>query len=46
MRQDKKVERGTLVFILANAIGDALVYRKVTEDQLREFLNLQLSGHL
>lgn len=45
MRQDKKVERGTLVFILTNAIGDALVYRKVTEDQLRKFLNSQLSGN-
>lgn len=45
MRQDKKVERGNLVFILTNAIGDAVVYREVSEEQLREFLNLQLSGN-
>lgn len=44
MRQDKKVERGALVFILSKAIGDALVYRDVTEDQLRDFLNFKLSG--
>ena len=42
MRQDKKVERGNLVFILAKAIGDAVVYRDIREEQLREFLNLKL----
>lgn len=45
MRQDKKVERGTLVFILSKAIGDAFVCRDVTETQLSDFLNDKLSGN-
>lgn len=45
MRQDKKVERGTLVFILSKAIGDAFVCRDVTEIQLSDFLNDKLSGN-
>lgn len=45
MRQDKKVERGTLVFILSKAIGDAFVCRDVTETQLSDFLNNKLSGN-
>lgn len=44
MRQDKKVERGLLVFILANEIGDAFVSRDVSEDDLRSFLDFKLSG--
>lgn len=38
MRQDKKVERGRMVFILARRIGEAFVSREVTEAELSAFL--------
>lgn len=38
MRQDKKVERGRMVFILARRIGEAFVSREVTEAELGAFL--------
>ncbi len=44
MRQDKKVERGVLTFILCRDIGDAFVSRDMSEDNLREFLDFKLSG--
>lgn len=43
MAQDKKVERGALVFILANRIGDAFVCRDVDEASLRAFLESEFS---
>lgn len=43
MAQDKKVERGSLVFILANRIGDAFVCRDVDEASLRDFLEGEFS---
>lgn len=44
MRQDKKVERGNLVFILNKTLGDAFVSRDITENDLRAFLEQQLSS--
>ncbi len=44
MRQDKKVERGLLVFILAHKIGDAFVSRKVLEKELIAFLREKFMG--
>ena len=38
MMQDKKVQRGTLVFILARSIGEAFVCRDVSLEQLTDFL--------
>lgn len=46
MQQDKKVERGALTFILARAIGDCFVAKKVDADEIRGFLRNELSaGH-
>lgn len=42
MRQDKKVRQGTLVLILARAIGEAFVTEDVAEDQLAAFLSGEL----
>ena len=39
MRQDKKVERGQMVFILARQIGDAFVARDVSHNALEDFLS-------
>jgi 3-dehydroquinate synthetase len=39
MRQDKKVERGRLTFILARGIGDSFIARDVAEAQVRDFLS-------
>ena len=44
MRQDKKVERGLMVFILARAIGDAFVSRDVAEADLLDFLTDKIAG--
>ncbi len=45
MRRDKKVSAdGTMVFILANAIGEAFVSRNVKEDHVREVLKNALGG--
>ncbi|MEM6383000.1 MAG: 3-dehydroquinate synthase [Pseudomonadota bacterium] len=38
MKQDKKVARGALTFILTHAIGKSFVARDVSEDGLRAFL--------
>ena len=38
MRQDKKAEGGSIVLILANAIGDAFAARGVDPDAVRAFL--------
>jgi shikimate kinase / 3-dehydroquinate synthase len=43
MRQDKKVERGRLTFILARGVGDSFIARDVAEAQAREFLSDELS---
>jgi len=42
MRQDKKVERGALTFILARAIGDCFVAKNVDADEIRGFLQDEL----
>jgi 3-dehydroquinate synthetase len=41
MRQDKKMQAGTMRFILARAIGNAFVTDTVTDDELRGFLIAQ-----
>ena len=38
MRQDKKVERGRLTFILARGIGESFIARDVQETSVLEFL--------
>ena len=42
MRQDKKVERGRLTFILAKGIGETFIARDVDEASVRGFLNQDL----
>ena len=42
MRQDKKVERGQLTFILAQGIGQAFIARNVQEASVLAFLNQDL----
>ena len=46
MRQDKKVERGRLTFILARGIGESFVARDVPEAQALAFLQGELSASL
>jgi 3-dehydroquinate synthase len=41
--QDKKVKRGMLTFILARAIGSAVIETGVEEREVREFLNEKLA---
>jgi len=43
MRQDKKVERGRLTFILARGIGESFIARDVAEAQVRDFLSDELA---
>ena len=43
MRQDKKVERGRLTFILAHAIGASFIAKDVSEAQTLEFLERELA---
>jgi shikimate kinase/3-dehydroquinate synthase len=43
MRQDKKVERGRLTFILARGIGDSFVSRDVSEGDALRFLESELA---
>jgi shikimate kinase/3-dehydroquinate synthase len=43
MRQDKKVDRGRLVFILAKGIGESFVARDIGEAQARDFLSDELA---
>ena len=42
MMQDKKVQRGVLVFILAKKIGQAFIARDVASDQLEAFLKTKV----
>ncbi len=42
MRQDKKVERGRLTFILARGIGESFIARDVDETSVLEFLKKDL----
>jgi shikimate kinase / 3-dehydroquinate synthase len=42
MRQDKKVERGRLAFILAKGIGDSFIARDVDEASVLPFLKQEL----
>jgi shikimate kinase/3-dehydroquinate synthase len=44
MRQDKKVERGALTFILARAIGDCFVAKNIDVDVIRAFLQDELTA--
>ncbi len=44
MRQDKKVERGSLTFILARGIGAAFVAKGVAADDVQAFLDADLDG--
>ena len=43
MRQDKKVERGRLTFILARGIGESFIARDVGEADALEFLEAELA---
>ncbi len=42
MRQDKKVERGRLTFILARGIGESFIARDLQETSVLEFLKREL----
>jgi shikimate kinase/3-dehydroquinate synthase len=42
MRQDKKVERGRLTFILARGIGESFIEKNVAEDEVQRFLEREL----
>jgi 3-dehydroquinate synthase len=44
MRQDKKVERGKLTFILARGIGEGFVARGVDEENVTAFLTRETAG--
>ena len=44
MRQDKKVERGRLTFILARGIGASFIAKDVSETQTLEFLERELAA--
>ena len=43
MRQDKKVERGKLTFILARGIGEGFVARDIEEASVSAFLARELA---
>ena len=44
MRQDKKVVRGKLTFILARGIGESFIAKGVEEESVRAFLRGELTG--
>ena len=44
MGQDKKVQRGTLTFILAHGIGRAFIARDVPPDRIRDFLAAEIAA--
>ena len=44
MRQDKKVERGRLTFILARGIGESFIAKDVSETQTLDFLERELAA--
>jgi len=46
MRQDKKVERGRLTFILAKGIGASFIAKDIAESQVRDFLSDELARKL
>jgi shikimate kinase/3-dehydroquinate synthase len=46
MRQDKKVERGRLTFILARGIGESFVAKDVPEAEALQFLEAELADEL
>jgi shikimate kinase/3-dehydroquinate synthase len=46
MRQDKKVERGRLTFILAKGIGESFVAKDVPEAEALRFLEAELASPL
>jgi shikimate kinase/3-dehydroquinate synthase len=43
MRQDKKVERGALTFILARGVGQCFIAKGVAEEEVRSFLTAELA---
>ena len=43
MRQDKKVERGKLTFILARGIGESFIAKDVSEADALAFLQAELA---
>lgn len=43
MKQDKKMERGNLTFILTKGLGQAYIDKSVTENQARSFLKKALA---
>ena len=43
MRQDKKVERGRLTFILAKGIGESFIAKDIAEARVRDFLSDELA---
>lgn len=45
MKQDKKVARGALTFILTRGIGQSFIAKDVPEDLLRDFLSTTLPRH-
>ncbi len=44
MRQDKKVERGRLTFILARGIGESFIAKDVSETEALKFLEAELTS--
>ena len=44
MRQDKKIERGKLTFILVRGIGESFVARDVDEATVSAFLTRELAA--
>jgi 3-dehydroquinate synthase len=44
MRQDKKVRRGGLTFILSRGIGRAFIAEDVPPERVHDFLEEQSSG--
>jgi 3-dehydroquinate synthetase len=44
MRQDKKVERGKLTFILTRGIGEAFIAKDVAEADVRAFLGREMGA--
>ena len=45
MRQDKKVERGKLTFILARGIGQSFIAKDVAEATVLRFLKRELRAN-
>ena len=45
MRQDKKVERGKLTFILARGIGQSFIAKDVAEANVLRFLKRELRAN-